>query len=163
MCSAPNVYMFVYILIGTHMVPLTFCKPILWSSICKAIHAKPYVQCNIQVIYIIHIQNTKRNARNAICTCSAGHVMQYPEYHICNAVYAQHYSINICYQFHVLYLLIHCLLFCLATMKLQHNICGSQRWVQMYSYSNVLVLMSTFRVLSTRTRVLSSNCHKYSY
>ena len=23
MCSAPNVYMFVYILIGTHMVPLT--------------------------------------------------------------------------------------------------------------------------------------------
>ena len=24
MCSAPNVYMFVYILIGTHMVPLTF-------------------------------------------------------------------------------------------------------------------------------------------
>ena len=22
MCSAPNVYMFVYILIGTHMVPL---------------------------------------------------------------------------------------------------------------------------------------------
>ena len=38
-----------------------------------------------------------------------------------------------------------------------------QRWVQMYSYSNVLVLMSTFRVLSTRTRVLSSNCHKYSY
>ena len=28
---------------------------------------------------------------------------------------------------------------------------------------NVLVLMSTFRVLSTRTRVLSSNCHKYSY
>ena len=35
-----------------------------------------------------------------------------------------------------------------------------QRWVQMYSYSNVLVLMSTFRVLSTRTRVISSNCHK---
>ena len=24
MCSAPNVYMFVYILIGTHMVPLSF-------------------------------------------------------------------------------------------------------------------------------------------
>ena len=24
MCSAPNVYMFVYILIGTHLVPLTF-------------------------------------------------------------------------------------------------------------------------------------------
>ena len=24
MCSAPNVYMFVYILIGTHMVPLMF-------------------------------------------------------------------------------------------------------------------------------------------
>ena len=24
MCSAPNVYMFVYILIGTHMVPLIF-------------------------------------------------------------------------------------------------------------------------------------------
>ena len=23
MCSAPNVYIFVYILIGTHMVPLT--------------------------------------------------------------------------------------------------------------------------------------------
>ena len=23
MCSAPNVYMFVYILIGTHLVPLT--------------------------------------------------------------------------------------------------------------------------------------------
>ena len=23
MCSAPNVYMFVYILIGTHMVPLS--------------------------------------------------------------------------------------------------------------------------------------------
>ena len=38
-----------------------------------------------------------------------------------------------------------------------------QRWVQVYSYSNVLVLISTFRVLSTRTRVLSSNCHKYSY
>ena len=26
MCSAPNVYMFVYILIGTHMVPLTWLK-----------------------------------------------------------------------------------------------------------------------------------------
>ena len=25
MCSAPNVYMFVYILIGTHMVPLSCC------------------------------------------------------------------------------------------------------------------------------------------
>ena len=24
MCSAPNVYMFVYILIGAHMVPLNF-------------------------------------------------------------------------------------------------------------------------------------------
>ena len=24
MCSAPNVYMFVYILIGTHMVPLRY-------------------------------------------------------------------------------------------------------------------------------------------
>ena len=24
MCSAPNVYMFVYILIGTHMVPLNY-------------------------------------------------------------------------------------------------------------------------------------------
>ena len=43
------------------------------------------------------------------------------------------------------------------------KLCKYQRWVQMYSYSNVLVLMSTFRVLSTRTRVLSSNCHKYSY
>ena len=27
MCSAPNVYMFVYILIGTHMVPLTHKYP----------------------------------------------------------------------------------------------------------------------------------------
>ena len=29
MCSAPNVYMFVYILIATHMVPLTllYCLP----------------------------------------------------------------------------------------------------------------------------------------
>ena len=26
MCSAPNVYMFVYILIGTHMVPLSAVK-----------------------------------------------------------------------------------------------------------------------------------------
>ena len=26
MCSAPNVYMFVYILIGTHMVPLKKCQ-----------------------------------------------------------------------------------------------------------------------------------------
>ena len=30
MCSAPNVYMFVYILIGTHMVPLSLL--LIYSS-----------------------------------------------------------------------------------------------------------------------------------
>ena len=35
MCSAPNVYMFVYILIGTHMVPLTrsTLDNFIWNTI----------------------------------------------------------------------------------------------------------------------------------
>ena len=32
MCSAPNVYMFVYILIGTHMVPLSVRVGRYWNT-----------------------------------------------------------------------------------------------------------------------------------
>ena len=35
MCSAPNVYMFVYILIGTHMVPLRYnLRPVASTYVC---------------------------------------------------------------------------------------------------------------------------------
>ena len=51
MCSAPNVYMFVYILIGTHLVPLisgSYCNlKLLWSAMCLAnptcYHGKPTI------------------------------------------------------------------------------------------------------------------------
>ena len=35
MCSAPNVYMFVYILIGTHMVPLRKDKKMTELVACR--------------------------------------------------------------------------------------------------------------------------------
>ena len=42
MCSAPNVYMFVYMLIGTHMVPLSHVSLItlLQNSHSPIIHTK---------------------------------------------------------------------------------------------------------------------------
>ena len=44
MCSAPNVYMFVYILIGTHMVPLTNVVQYIMSTGITQI-----VQCSISL------------------------------------------------------------------------------------------------------------------
>ena len=55
MCSAPNVYMFFYILIGTHMVPLIVVTDKLgyiFDSVCMVLNICQTVALRLQRLHL---------------------------------------------------------------------------------------------------------------